>query len=164
LLLLKKDQMMTNKIAMAAATLGILAGPAGAANLEILEPASRKAVVASKDQFTGTVLVEALFPANEQNGHSTGHVTFAPGARTAWHTHPKGQLLIITDGSGWVQEEGAEKRSIKAGDVVWLAPNVRHWHGATDTTMMRHIALSYVDNGSNVNWMEQVTDQQFMDQ
>lgn len=89
---------MTNKIAVAAATLGMLGSPAGATNIEILEPASRKTVVASKDQFTGTVLVEALFPANEQNGHSTGHVTFTPGARTAWHSHPKGQLLIITDG------------------------------------------------------------------
>jgi quercetin dioxygenase-like cupin family protein len=150
------------KIALAAA-LTAMSSPAAAEGIQISEASSRKSVLASTDQFTGTVIVESMFPANEQNGHNTGHVTFTPGARTAWHSHPRGQLLVITDGLGWVQEDGGEKRTVKAGDVVWFAPGVRHWHGATDNTMMRHIALSYMENGNNVAWSDQVTDQQFKD-
>ena len=90
-----------------------------------------------------------------------GHVTFAPGARSAWHTHPAGQVLIVTDGVGWVQEEGGAKREIKPGDVVWCPPGVKHWHGATATTAMRHIAITGTVDGKNVDWMEHVTDEQY---
>jgi quercetin dioxygenase-like cupin family protein len=88
-------------------------------------------------------------------------VTFEPGARTAWHTHPFGQTLIVTAGSGWVQQEGKEKQEIHQGDVVYFFPNEKHWHGATNTTAMSHIAIQEKLNGSPVDWMEHVTDEQY---
>jgi quercetin dioxygenase-like cupin family protein len=93
-----------------------------------------------------------------------GQVIFAPGARSAWHTHPAGQVLIVTDGTGWVQEEGGAKREIKPGDVIWTPPGVKHWHGATATNAMRHIAISGMVNGKNVDWLEKVTDEQYQAQ
>jgi len=107
------------------------------------------------------VAVEPLFGANQSIQSSGGHVSFAPGARSAWHTHPAGQFLIITDGMGWVQEEGGPKREVKAGDVIWTPPDVKHWHGATATTGMRHIAITGMVDGKNVSWMEQVTEEQY---
>jgi quercetin dioxygenase-like cupin family protein len=92
---------------------------------------------------------------------TSGLVTFAPGARSAWHTHPAGQLLIVTSGTGWVQEEGGEKREIKPGDVIWTPPGVKHWHGATATTSMGHIAITSVVDGKNVDWAEKVSDEQY---
>jgi quercetin dioxygenase-like cupin family protein len=89
------------------------------------------------------------------------HVTFEPGARTAWHTHPFGQTLIITAGSGWVQREGGQRENIYPGDVVYFLPGEKHWHGATATTAMSHIAVQEKLNGSPVDWMEQVTDEQY---
>jgi len=88
-------------------------------------------------------------------------VTFEPGARTAWHTHPFGQTLIVTVGAGWVQREGEAKQEIHPGDVVYFAPNEKHWHGATTTTAMSHIAVQEKLNGSPVTWMEYVTDEQY---
>jgi quercetin dioxygenase-like cupin family protein len=90
-----------------------------------------------------------------------GSVTFAPGARSAWHTHPAGQLLIVTSGTGWVQEEGGPKREIKPGDVIWTPPSVKHWHGASTTNAMSHIAITNMVNGKNVEWLEKVTDEQY---
>jgi quercetin dioxygenase-like cupin family protein len=111
--------------------------------------------------FTGAVIVQPLSAANEHINVSTGHVTFVPGARSAWHTHPAGQVLIVTDGVGWTQELGGVKREIKAGDVVWCPPGVKHWHGGTATNSMRHIAVTGTLNGKNVDWMEHVTDEQY---
>jgi quercetin dioxygenase-like cupin family protein len=111
--------------------------------------------------FTGNVIVEPLFGAKDTIPATGGQVTFAPGARSAWHTHPAGQVLIITDGTGWVQEEGGAKREVKPGDVIWCPPGVKHWHGATASTAMRHIAISGMVNGKNVDWMEKVTDEQY---
>jgi len=88
-------------------------------------------------------------------------VTFEPGARTAWHTHPYGQTIIVTTGAGWVQREGDAKENIFAGDVVYFEPNEKHWHGATATTAMSHIAVQEKENGSLVKWMEQVTDEYY---
>ena len=88
-------------------------------------------------------------------------VTFEPGARTAWHTHPLGQTLIVTTGLGWVQREGGPIEEIRPGDVVWFAPGERHWHGATPTTAMSHIAIAEKLNGSPVDWLEKVTDEQY---
>lgn len=88
-------------------------------------------------------------------------MTFEPGSRAAWHTHPAGQVLIVTFGAGWVQEWGQPKREIKTGDVVWIEPGVKHWHGATDTTGMSHLAITEMVGGKNVDWMEKVTDEQF---
>jgi quercetin dioxygenase-like cupin family protein len=92
---------------------------------------------------------------------SGGQVTFEPGARTMWHTHPLGQTLIVTSGLGWVQSEGRPIEEIRPGDVVWLSPGEKHWHGATATTAMTHIAITESLNAKNVDWMEKVSDEQY---
>jgi quercetin dioxygenase-like cupin family protein len=122
---------------------------------------ARPTVSGPAQNFTGAVIVQPLSTANEHINVSTGHVTFVPGARSAWHTHPAGQVLIVTDGVGWTQELGGVKREIKAGDVVWCPPGVKHWHGGTATNSMRHIAVTGTLNGKNVDWMEHVTDEQY---
>lgn len=114
-----------------------------------------------EENFTGNVSVEPLFPANAPARASGGSVTFEPGARSAWHTHPLGQTLIVTSGTGWVQQEGGEKQLIKPGDVVWTPPGMKHWHGATATTAVTHIAIQEFANGKNVEWMEKVSDAQY---
>ena len=149
-------------IHVAAVSLALLGGAPALAESTVISPnGSRPNISGSPNNFTGAVFVEPLYPANDHIRASGGHVTFAPGARSAWHTHPAGQVLIVTDGVGWVQEEGGTKREIKPGDVVWCPPGVKHWHGATATTAMRHIAISGTVNGKNVDWMEQVTDEQY---
>lgn len=111
--------------------------------------------------FTGTVSVESMFPASAPSRVASGSVTFQPGARSAWHTHPMGQALIVTAGKGWVQQEGGEKFEIAPGDVVWTPPGVKHWHGATPTTTLTHIAIQESVDGKTVEWMEKVTDEQY---
>ena len=113
------------------------------------------------DWFTGAVRIDALFDRTEPARVAAAHVTFEPGARTAWHIHPLGQSLIVTSGCGWVQREGGLVEEIHPGDVVWFAPNEKHWHGATATTAMTHIAIQEKLNGSPVTWMEKVTDEQY---
>jgi quercetin dioxygenase-like cupin family protein len=113
------------------------------------------------DYFTGTVRVDAPFKGTEAARVSGATVTFEPGARTAWHTHPLGQTLIVTAGMGWVQEQDKPVQQIKPGDTVWIPPHVKHWHGATATTAMTHIAIAEVQDGSVVEWMEQVSDGQY---
>lgn len=113
------------------------------------------------DYFTGTVRVDAPFKGSEAARVSGATVTFESGARTAWHTHPLGQTLIVTAGSGLVQELGQPVRSIKPGDTVWIPPNVKDWHGATATHAMTHIAIAEVLDGKVVDWMEQVSDEQY---
>jgi quercetin dioxygenase-like cupin family protein len=92
---------------------------------------------------------------------SGGHVTFEPGARSAWHTHPLGQTLVVTSGLGWAQSEGGPIEEIRPGDVIWFPPDEKHWHGATATTAMTHIAITESLNGKNVDWMEKVSDEQY---
>ena len=113
------------------------------------------------EYFTGTVRMDPLFNPPDPARVAMALVTFEPGARTAWHTHPLGQTLIVTAGSGWVQREGDEIQNIYPGDVVWFAPGEKHWHGAAATTAMSHIAIQEKLNGSPVDWMEQVTDKQY---
>jgi quercetin dioxygenase-like cupin family protein len=113
------------------------------------------------DYFTGTVRVDPLFEASEPARLRGAHVTFEPGARTAWHTHPLGQTLIVTSGFGWVQQWGGQVEEIRPGDVVWFPPGEKHWHGASPTTAMTHIALQETLNGKVVEWMEKVTDEQY---
>lgn len=108
--------------------------------------------------FTGRVRIDPLFPVEPPSSMAGNLVTFDPGARTAWHTHPLGQTLIVTQGSGWVQREGGIKEEVRPGDVVRFEPGEKHWHGATATTGMSHIAIQEVEAGSSVTWMEQVTD------
>lgn len=146
---------------LATSLLALIPIAAHAEGIQITPNASAPSILVNPQQFAGHAVVAPLFPANEFTQGSGGHVTFAPGARTAWHTHPAGQILIVTSGKGWVREEGQPKREIAAGDVVWISPGVNHWHGATATSGMSHIALSYVRDGSNVTWGRLVTDQEF---
>lgn len=111
--------------------------------------------------FTGTVRVDPLFTAEEPGRTSGAHVTFEPGARTAWHTHPAGQTLIVTSGKGRVQREGGEIEEIFPGDVIWFPANEKHWHGASPETAMSHIAIQESINGSPVTWMEHVSDDDY---
>jgi len=111
--------------------------------------------------FTGNVRIDLLFEAPEPARVRGASVTFEPGARTAWHTHPLGQMLIVTSGLGWAQREGGPIDEIRPGDVVWFSPNEKHWHGATARTAMTHIAIQEALNGRVVDWMEHVTDKQY---
>lgn len=120
---------------------------------------SRTSGTGQSDNFTGSVRVEPLFTATDPSHVSGSSVTFQPGARTAWHTHMLGQHLIVTVGAGWVQQEGGKKLEMKAGDVVWTPPNVKHWHGGTATSSVTHIAIQQALNGRRVEWFEKVSDE-----
>ncbi len=111
--------------------------------------------------FTGEVRIEPLFAEEETAPYSGAYVTFQPGARTAWHIHPAGQRLIVTDGVGRTQQEGGPVEEIRAGDVVWCPPGVRHWHGAAPTSAMTHVALTGIRDGQGVQWLEKVSDEQY---
>ena len=111
--------------------------------------------------FTGAVRIDMRFTGTAPARIGGATVTFEPGARTAWHTHPLGQTLIVTSGIGWVQTEGGPKEDIRAGDIVWFPPGEKHWHGATATTAMTHIAIAEALDGKTVDWMEKVSDLQF---
>ena len=111
--------------------------------------------------FTGTVRIDSLFSPPDPARVAGALVTFEPGARTAWHTHPLGQTLIVMTGLGWVQREGGPVQEIRPGDVVWFEPGEKHWHGASPATAMSHIAIQEKLNGSPVDWMEHVTDDQY---
>lgn len=122
---------------------------------------SRPSVKGPAEYFTGNVRVDPLFPANDSAPFSGAYVTFEPGARSAWHIHPTGQRLLVTSGVGRTQEWGGPVEEIRAGDVIWCPPKVKHWHGASPTTAMTHIALTGTVDGKNVEWMEKVTDEQY---
>ena len=113
------------------------------------------------DWFTGTVRLDPLFATSAPARTGGASVTFEPGARTAWHTHPLGQTLIVTFGMGWVQRENGPIEEIRPGDVVWFETGEKHWHGATPTTAMSHIAIQEALNGSPVEWLEHVSDEQY---
>jgi quercetin dioxygenase-like cupin family protein len=129
--------------------------------LEIKRSGSQPSGKGPAEYFTGSVRIDPLINPPEPARVAMALVTFEPGARTAWHTHPFGQTLIITAGSGWVQREGGPREDIHQGDVVYFTPGEKHWHGATATTAMSHIAIQEKLNGSPVDWMEQVTDAQY---
>jgi quercetin dioxygenase-like cupin family protein len=128
---------------------------------EIMRASSQATSKGPAEYFTGNVQVSPLFPANPSTPVSGHHVSFEPGARSAWHTHPAGQHLIVTAGEGWTQEWGGAITEIRKGDVVWCPPGVKHWHGASPTSAMTHIALTGVLNGKNVEWLEKVGDEQY---
>lgn len=129
--------------------------------MEITRTGSRPSGKGPADWFTGAVRIDPLFDANEARRGVAASVTFEPGARTAWHTHPLGQTLIVTAGCGWVQREGGPIETVHPGDVVWFEPDEKHWHGATATTGMTHTAIQENLNGKVVDWMEQVTDEEY---
>lgn len=132
------------------------------AKMEVSAAAERPELIGPSETFTGEVAVTPLFLPNPNRHSGAGHVVFAPGARSAWHRHPRGQTLIITAGSGWVQEKGEKKVEVKAGDVVWTPPGVVHWHGATATEPLSHIATQEPLEGKTVEWLEHVTDDEYL--
>jgi quercetin dioxygenase-like cupin family protein len=129
--------------------------------MEITQSGSQLSSKGPAEWFTGAVRVDPLFSPPDPARVAGALVTFEPGARTAWHTHPLGQTLIVTSGLGWVQSDGGPVEEILPGDVVWFEPGEKHWHGATATTAMSHIAIQEKLNGSPVTWMEKVTDEQY---
>jgi quercetin dioxygenase-like cupin family protein len=174
----RPGEVMITRRRMLAATGGLaalaVAGPAAAetptltvptnrrnGTMEIKRSGSQPSRKAPAEYFTGAVRVDPLFQAPDPARVNGSSVTFEPGARTAWHTHPLGQTLIVTSGCGWVQREGGPIEEIRPGDVVWFPPGVKHWHGATPTTAMTHIAIQEALNGKNVDWMEKVSDEQY---
>lgn len=130
-------------------------------DMEIKRVGSQASVKGPADWFTGTVRIDPLFHAPVPARVGGASVTFEPGARTAWHTHPLGQTLIVTAGSGRVQREGGPIEEIHPGDVVWFPPGLKHWHGASPTTAMTHIAIQESLDGKAVEWMEKVSDEQY---
>src|SRR5436853_6635816 len=130
-------------------------------DIEITRNGSQPSNKGPADWFSGTTRIDPLFAAKESARAAAALVTFEPGARTAWHTHPLGQTLIVTSGLGWVQREGGQVQEIRPGDVVWFPPGLKHWHGATPTTAMSHIAIQEHLNGKVVDWMEKVSDDQY---
>ena len=136
-------------------------GDQGPGGIRIQRQGSQPATPGQAENFTGSAMVTPLFQATETTRAAGASVTFQPGARTAWHSHPAGQTLIVTSGTGWVQQSGGPKQEIKAGDVVWTPPGVKHWHGATTSQAMTHIAIQEQVNGKVVDWQEHVTEEQY---
>ncbi len=129
--------------------------------MEIKRSGTQASIKPPAEYFTGTVRLDPLNTPPDPARVAMALVTFEPGARTVWHTHPLGQTLIVTAGCGQVQREGGPIEEIRAGDVVWFPPAEKHWHGATPTTAMSHIAIQETLEGKNVEWMEKVTDEQY---
>jgi quercetin dioxygenase-like cupin family protein len=129
--------------------------------MEITRVGSKPSAKGPAEYFTGNVRVDQPFQGTGPARVGGATVTFEPGARTAWHTHPLGQTLIVVAGCGWVQREGGTIEEIRPGDVVWFAPEEKHWHGATETTGMSHVAIAEKLDGKAVNWLEKVTDEQY---
>jgi quercetin dioxygenase-like cupin family protein len=129
--------------------------------MKIARNGSRASVSGPEDWFSGHVRVDPLFEVPHPARVAGACVTFEPGARTAWHTHPLGQTLVILSGLGWVQREGARRESVSPGDVVWFEPGEKHWHGATATNGMTHLAIHEALDGRTVDWLEQVTEEQY---
>jgi quercetin dioxygenase-like cupin family protein len=129
--------------------------------MKIVASSERGCRKAPAEWFSGDVWVDEIVSAAPPLRLQAVYVTFSPGARTAWHTHPLGQTLIVTAGCGWAQREGGPVEEIRPGDVVWFAPGEKHWHGATATTAVMHIAIQEKLDGKAVDWMEKVSDEQY---
>ena len=153
-------------VALSSAAWAVLADGAGAQvdsapAQQITRAGSQPSAAGPAEFFTGRVRVDLVWPANGDINASGGLVTFEPGARSAWHTHPKGQRLVVITGVGLTQEWGRPVQEVRAGDVVWCPPGVKHWHGAMPTTAMTHLAVTGTADGKNVEWMEKVSDAQY---
>lgn len=129
--------------------------------IRILHPGNTKSAQGPASNFTGQVRIDSLFQADAPAKLGGGFVTFEPGSRTNWHTHPLGQTLIVTQGVGYIQEWNKPAQLIKTGDIVQIAPGVKHWHGAAPEIGMTHIALAEAENGQAADWLEPVTDEQY---
>jgi len=156
---------MSFKTSLAVAVLLMTAGGVGhsqsPAGQQITPAGSQPSAAGPAEYFTGRVRVDPVWPADTGISASGAYVTFEPGARSAWHTHPAGQRLVVMSGVGLAQEEGKPVQVIRAGDVVWCPPNVKHWHGAAPRTAMTHLAVTGTVDGKNVTWMEKVSDEQY---
>lgn len=130
-------------------------------NMKIIKSGSQASIVGPESWFTGQVRIDSPFSGTGAATIGGATVTFAPGARTNWHTHPLGQTLIITQGRGWLQEEGEEICEMNVGDIVWIPEGIKHWHGASSDTAMTHIAIVESIDGVNSTWLEPVTDEQY---
>lgn len=155
---MKKSIMLA---ALALLTVGTCAGQALAAGQTIARNGSQPSRVLGHETFTGYVRHDPLFSPNEAAPFSASYVTFEPGARSFWHTHPAGQRLVVVSGSGLTGTWEGKVQEIKAGDVVWCPPEIKHWHGASPTTAMTHMAITGMKDGKNVTWMEEVSDEQY---
>jgi quercetin dioxygenase-like cupin family protein len=130
--------------------------------MQLKRAGSQPSAKGPEEYFTGTVRIDPLHAAPEPARVSCAYVTFEPGARSAWHTHPLGQILVVTSGCGWTQCEGEPIVEIRAGDTIWCPPGHKHWHGATPTTAMTHMAIQESLDGKAVHWLEKVTDDQYL--
>ena len=130
--------------------------------MELKRNGSQPSQKGPEDYFTGNVRIDSPFQAATPGRAGGAIVTFEPGARTAWHRHPLGQTLIVTSGCGWVQSEGQPRVEIRPGDIIWCPSNERHWHGATSTTSVTHVAIAEALDGKAVEWMEKVSDEQYL--
>lgn len=158
--------MLKRKKSLAAAFASVLHIASAAAaqtdpSITVTRAGSQPSSAGAADNFTGSVRVDSRFQASAPARVGGGIVTFEPGARTAWHAHPLGQTLIVTAGVGLVQQWGGPVQEIRPGDVVWIPPGVKHWHGATTTDGMTHVALAEALDGKSVEWMEQVSEEQY---
>lgn len=133
----------------------------GGDTIKVNHKAERKIFSGTPDKFTGEVTVDMLFTPTSHRRASGATVRFSPGARTAWHSHPSGQTLVVTEGQGWVQQRGGERVEMKPGDVIWTPPGVEHWHGASADAAIAHIALQDQVGGKVVEWGDHVTDAQY---
>lgn len=147
-------------ISLTALALAIATTGATAQEMTQTTQLERGGQIGDEETFTGTVFVAPVFPGN-MNDVSAGEVTFMPGARSAWHTHPIGQYLVVTSGTGWYQEEGQPKQIMRTGDVVFAPADVNHWHGATDSTAVTHYAIQAAEDGTAVVWGDLVTDEEY---
>lgn len=129
--------------------------------MEIIKNGAIASVKGPEDWFTGNVRIDPLFPKRDATNAAGALVTFEPSSRTAWHTHPAGQTLIVISGLGWVQREGGPIEEIRPGDVVWFEPEEKHWHGASSNKAMSHIAIQEEKDGKAVDWLEKVSDEQY---
>jgi quercetin dioxygenase-like cupin family protein len=147
--------------AMSCARVGVSSTKRQELSMEIKRVGTQPSSKGPAEWFTGSVRIDPLFQANNPARAAGASVTFEPGARTAWHTHPLGQILIITAGCGRVQRKGGPVEEVHPGDVVWFPPGEKHWHGAAPTTAMTHIAIQEAQGGKVVDWMEHVSDDQY---
>ena len=152
---------MKRFLALAIALTMMAPALARAQQIQVTPISARPSEVGAARYFTGAVVIDPIFAVMPSTRAAGAQVTFAPGARSAWHSHPAGQTLIVTSGLGWVQEWGGASRAIRAGDVIWTPPGVKHWHGASEGNGISHIAIQEAGNGEVVRWMEHVTDQQY---
>ncbi len=153
---------MKSLAALVGTALLVISAPAQADPLvTVTRAGSQPSTTGAAANFTGAVRVDSRFQGSAPARIGGGTVTFEPGARTAWHSHPLGQTLIVTAGAGWVRQWAGPIQEIKPGDIVWIPPDVKHWHGAAATTGMTHIAIAEALDGKTVTWMEQVNDEQY---